>query len=134
MAEKTSLLSFPMQKHRESEPSASETVSFIGSGMHIVGSVDCAGVVTVAGTVLGNVSAASQVLVARGGKVDGNVAAREAVLDGEVTGSIVAERVEVQASAVIDGEIRTSKLMIHEGAVLDVDVVPQAPIAQRGAA
>ena len=134
MSENTGLLPFRQQKQRKSEASPSETVSFIGSGMHIVGSVDCAGVVTVAGTVLGNVTAASQVLVARGGKVNGDVATREAVLDGEITGSIVADRVEVQASAVIHGEIRTSKLMIHEGAVLDVEVVPQPPIAQRGAA
>ena len=134
MAEKTSLLSFPLQKHRKSEDSTSETVSFIGSGMEIVGSVDSPGVVRVAGTVLGNVSAATQVLVARGGKVDGDVRAREAVLDGEITGSIVAERVEVQASAVIHGDIRTATLMIHEGAVVNVEVVPQPPIAQRGAA
>ncbi len=106
-------------------------MSFIGSGMQIVGSVDSPGVVRVAGTILGSVNA-TQVLVARGGKVDGDVHAREAVLDGEITGSIVAERVEVQASAVIHGDIRTSKLMIHEGAVLDVEVGPQAPIAQRG--
>ncbi len=130
MSENTGLLPFRQQKQRKSEASPSQTVSFIGSGMHIVGSVDCAGVVTVAGTVL---NAASQVLVARGGKVNGDVAAREAVLDGEITGSIVADRVEVQASAVIHGEIRTSKLMIHEGAVLDVEVVPEPPIAQRDA-
>ncbi len=134
MSENGGLLPFRQQKQRKSETSPSQTVSFIGSGTRILGSVDCAGVVTVAGTVLGNVNAASQVLVARGGKVNGDVAAREAVLDGEITGSIVAERVEVQASAVVHGEIRTSKLMIHEGAVLDVDVLPQAPIAQRGAA
>ncbi len=61
--------------------------------------------------------------------------AREAVLDGEITGSIVAERVEVQASAVIHGDITASKLIIHEGAVLNVELVPSAPMAQqRGAA
>ncbi len=133
MAEKTSLLSFPLQKHWESEASASETVSLIGSGMQIVGSVDSPGVVRVAGTILGSVNA-TQVLVARGGKVDGDVHAREAVLDGEITGSIVADRVEVQASAVIHGDIQTSKLMIHEGAVLDVEVVPPSSVAQRGVA
>ena len=134
MSENTGLLPFRQQKQQKSEASANETVSFIGSGMEIVGSVNSPGVVRVAGTVLGNVKAATQVLVARGGKVDGDVYAREAVLDGEITGSIVAERVEVQASAVIHGEITTSKLMIHEGAMLDVQVLPPAPIAQRGAA
>ncbi len=134
MSEKPRLLPFPSQKERKSGASDSDTVSFIGSGMQVVGSVDSAGVVTVAGTVLGNVSAARQVLVARGGRVDGDVHAPEAVLDGEITGSIVAERVEVQASAVIHGDITTSKLMIHEGAMLDVEVVPHGPIAHRGAA
>jgi cytoskeletal protein CcmA (bactofilin family) len=109
----------------------SETESFIGIGMHVVGSVDSAGVVRVAGTVLGNVNATRQVLVAHGGKVDGEVHAREAVLDGEIIGSIVAERVEVQASAVIHGDITASTLMIHEGAFLDVELVRQPGVAQR---
>ena len=134
MSGNTSLLPFPQQKRRKSEASADQTVSFIGSGMQIVGSVDSPGVVRVAGTILGSVNAAKQVLVARGGKVEGDVHAREVVLDGEITGSIVAERVEVQASAVVHGDITTPKLMIHEGAVLDVEVVPQVPLAQRGAA
>lgn len=48
------------------------------------------------GTVLGNISA-DQALVMKGGKVNGNVNAREAILGGEVKGSIVVEeRVEVQ--------------------------------------
>ncbi len=134
MSENTSLLPFPQQKRRKPEASVDQTVSFIGSGMQIVGSLDSPGVIRVEGAVLGNVNAAGQVLVAHGGKVDGDVHAREVVLDGEVTGSIVAQRVEVQASAVIHGDITTPKLMIHEGAMLDVDVVPHASIAQRGAA
>ena len=123
MSENTGLLPFRQQKQQKSEASANETVSFIGSGMEIVGSVNSPGVVRVAGTVLGNVKAATQVLVARGGKVDGDVHAREAVLDGEITGSIVAERVEVQSSAVIHGNITASKLMIHEGAWLNCELV-----------
>jgi cytoskeletal protein CcmA (bactofilin family) len=83
------------------------------------------------------VSADDQVLVAKGGRVEGDVHAREAVLDGEVMGSVVAEeRVEIQASAVIRGDIVTPRLMVHEGAILDVQVgkPKAASIAQRGAA
>ncbi len=134
MSENTILRPIPQQKKRKSEASAGQTLTVIGSGMEIVGSLDSTGLVRVAGKVLGNVNAAGQVLVARGGHVDGDVHAREAVLDGEITGSIVAERVEVQASAVIHGDITASRLIIHEGAVLNVEVVPQAPTAQRGAA
>ncbi len=90
--------------------------------MRVLGDVHCAGVVRVAGTVIGDVSADSQVLVAEGGRVEGAVQAVEAVLNGDVNGPIVADRVEIKASAVIRGEITTSCFMIHEGAVLDVDV------------
>ncbi len=94
--------------------------------MRVMGDVHCAGVLRVAGTVIGKVSADSQVLVAKGGRVEGAVQAAEAVLNGEVTGPIVADRVEIQASSVIRGEITTSCFMIHEGAVLDVDVTKPA--------
>ncbi len=90
--------------------------------MRILGDVHCAGVVRVAGTVIGDVSADSQVLVAEGGRVEGAVQAVEAVLNGDVNGPIVADRVEIQASAVIRGEITASRFMVHEGADLDVDV------------
>ena len=135
MSENKILRSIPHQKQRKSETPAAETLTVIGSGMEIVGSLESTGLVNVAGRVLGNVNAAGQVRVARGGHVDGDVHAREAVLDGEITGSIVAERVEVQASAVIHGDITASRLIIHEGAVLNVELVPSAPMAQqRGAA
>ncbi len=101
--------------------------------MRVMGGVHCVGVLRVAGTVIGDVSADSQVLVAEGGRVEGAVQAEEAVLNGEVIGPIVADRVEIQASAVIRGEITTSRFMIHEGAVLDVDVTKPVPAEEQDA-
>jgi cytoskeletal protein CcmA (bactofilin family) len=124
--EDQSLLPFP--RHKRSSRESQEMVSVIGVGMQVVGSIESPGTVKVAGTVLGNVSAGGQVLVARGGRVDGDVQAPEAVLDGEISGSILAgERVEIQASAVIRGDITTPRLMVHEGAVLDVRVTKPTP-------
>jgi len=98
-------------------------MSVIGEDMEVVGSVHSSGMVKVAGTVLGDVSADAQLLVAKGGRVEGDVCAREVVLNGEVYGSVVAEkRVELQSSAVIRGNITTPRLMIHEGAAVDSDV------------
>ena len=101
--------------------------------MRIMGNVHCAGVVKVAGTVIGDVSADGQVLVAKGGRVEGAVQAGEAVLNGEVIGPIVADRVEVQACAVIRGEITTPRFVIHEGAVLDVLVTKPALVEEQDA-
>lgn len=107
-------------------------VSVIGEDMEVVGCVHSSGVVKVSGTVLGNVSADVQLVVAKGGRVEGDVCAREVVLNGEVYGSVVAEqRVEVQGSAVIHGDITTPRLMIHEGAAVDSDVCI-GPFKERG--
>ncbi len=111
-------------------------MSVIGADMQIVGHVHSSGVVRIAGTVLGNISA-DQALVMKGGKVDGNVNAREAILDGEVKGFIVAdERVEVRESAVIRGDITTPRLKVHEGAAIDSELhMAQSTAAfQRGGA
>ena len=68
------------------------------------------------GTVEGTVRTHHDVLVAKGGKVEGDIHAGEAVIGGEVHGSIFAEtRVEVQQGAVVVGDIATKKLVVQEG-------------------
>ncbi len=112
-------------------------VSVIGPGMRMVGRVHSSGAVKVAGTMVGDVRAEDQVLVAEGGRVEGDVFAREVVLGGEVRGSVVAEeRVEVLESAVIRGDITTPRLKVHDGAAIDSELhMAQSTAAfQRGAA
>jgi cytoskeletal protein CcmA (bactofilin family) len=72
--------------------------------------------VKVEGTVTGSVRADRQVLVAKGGRIEGDVFTREAVVGGEIRGAILAdERVEVQASSIIEGDITTQRILVHEG-------------------
>jgi cytoskeletal protein CcmA (bactofilin family) len=48
--------------------------------------------------------------------VEGDLRTREAVLGGEVHGQVVAsERVEVQPTAAVHGDIITPRLLIQEG-------------------
>ncbi len=57
-----------------------------------------------------------QVLVGKGGEVEGDVISREAIIGGEVRGSIRAdERVEIQASCVVHGDIAAKRLLVQEG-------------------
>ena len=91
-------------------------LSIIAVGTHITGEVDTNGVVKVEGVVTGSVRAEGQVLVAKGGLVDGDVLTREAIIGGEVRGAIYAdERVEVQASSAINGDITTQRIVVQEG-------------------
>ena len=91
-------------------------LSIIGAGMRVVGDISADGVVKIEGTVVGTVQAAKQVLVAKGGEVEGDVVSREAIIGGEVRGGIYAEeRVELQATSVVHGDVATKKLFVQEG-------------------
>ena len=91
-------------------------LSIIGAGMKVVGDLSAEGVVKIEGTVVGTVRAGRQILVAKGGVVEGDLFAREAIIGGEVRGGIQAEeRVEVQASSVVHGDIATKRLFVQEG-------------------
>jgi len=66
-------------------------LSIIGPGMRVVGDITADGVVKIEGTVVGTVRAGRQVLVAKGGEVEGDIITREAIIGGEVRGTVVAE-------------------------------------------
>jgi cytoskeletal protein CcmA (bactofilin family) len=48
--------------------------------------------------------------------VEGDVVTREAIIGGEVRGSVQAsERVELQTTSVVHGDISTRRLLVQEG-------------------
>ena len=71
--------------------------SIIARDLRVEGGLSSSSVIRIEGTVVGTVRAQRQVLVVKGGTVEGDIYTPEAILDGEVRGSILAEgRVEVQ--------------------------------------
>ncbi|MFI5207454.1 MAG: polymer-forming cytoskeletal protein [Gemmatimonadales bacterium] len=95
-------------------------LSIIAVGMTVRGDLESNGTVKVEGTVEGHVQAKNQVLVAKGGVVDGDIDAREAVVGGQANGAIRAlERVEIQSGAIVNGDITTRRISVAEGASLN---------------
>lgn len=91
-------------------------LTIIAAGTRLVGELGCNGVVKVEGMVVGSVRADKQVLVARGGTVEGDLEAPDVVVGGVVQGSVTgAERVEVQTGAAVHGDITTRRLIVQEG-------------------
>src|SRR5258708_14788204 len=91
-------------------------LSIIGTGMRVVGDITAEGVVKVEGTVVGTVRAGRQVLVAKGGTVEGDVMAREAIIGGEGWGTIhTAKRVRNLTPAVVDPDIPTNRRLVAHG-------------------
>src|SRR5437667_12054028 len=91
-------------------------LSIIGTGMRVVGDISADGVVKIEGTVVGTVGAGRQVLVGKGGEEEGDVISREAIIGGEVRGSIGAdERIEIQSPSVGQGNAVAKRLRVPEG-------------------
>ncbi len=97
--------------------------SIIASDMTVVGDLQTEGVVRVEGRVQGTVRVGSQILVAQGAVIEGDLYAHEAVIAGRVNGAIEArERVELQATAQVEGDIQTPRIAIVEGARVSGEV------------
>ncbi|HZN98280.1 MAG TPA: polymer-forming cytoskeletal protein [Gemmatimonadales bacterium] len=97
--------------------------SIIASDMTVIGDLETEGVVRVEGRVRGTVRAGTQVLVASGAVIEGDLHAQEAVIAGQVSGAIHArERVELQATALVAGDILTPRISIIEGARITGEV------------
>jgi cytoskeletal protein CcmA (bactofilin family) len=112
---------------------ADGALSIIASGTVITGNVRADGTIKVEGEVIGNVQAAQQVLLARGSHVKGDVQAREAVIGGVVEGAIRAsERVEIQATAIVTGDVTTQRIVIAEGGQLNGALVMTRKLAAGG--
>ena len=92
------------------------TLSVIAFGSKVIGDMECSGVLKIEGTVEGTVRGARQVLLGRQGIVKGDIETREAVIGGQVEGSILAlERVEIQGTASVVGNVNTKTIVIREG-------------------
>jgi cytoskeletal protein CcmA (bactofilin family) len=95
-------------------------LSIVAVGVTVRGDIESNGTVKVEGAVEGQVEARNQVLVAKGGVVQGDIEAREAVVGGAVHGAIRAtERVEIQSGAVVNGDIMTRRISVAEGGSLN---------------
>jgi cytoskeletal protein CcmA (bactofilin family) len=97
--------------------------SIIASDMTVIGDLETEGVVRVEGRVRGTVRVGAQVLVAQGAVIEGDLHTQEAVIAGQVSGAIHArERVELQATAMVAGDILTPRISIIEGAKVTGEV------------
>ncbi len=88
----------PLQRSAVTQPAAmlhpSETISSIGSEMAVIGKIICKGVLKIYGLVEGEV-VASNVLVADGAQIQGDIVAEEVTIGGRVKGNIRALRVKL---------------------------------------
>ena len=106
-----------MARDRSSPPMQDAVISIIGPGMTVVGDFETDGTLRIEGRVEGTIRAGKAVVVGKDGEVEGKIFTQDAVLGGRVTGAVhAASRLEVQATARIDAEVRARRMQLEEGA------------------
>ncbi len=92
-------------------------ISLVAPGMKIVGDCETEGTIRVEGTVEGTLRAGKSIVVGRSGHVTGDIVTQDCVVSGRVSGNITAEsRLELQSTCEIQGEIRSRRVQLDEGA------------------
>lgn len=99
-----------------------EYVSVISEECQFQGTLDLQGSLRVDGRLEGNVDNAKFVTVSKSGNVKGNVTAQGVVLIGTMQGNIVADSVEILATAIIKGDIRSKSILIEGGARVNATI------------
>ena len=96
---------------------AGATTCVIGPRVQLKGELHGAEPVLVEGTIEGSVRLTAELRVAQGGTVKADVSAHTLVIAGEVIGDCHAsERVVIEASGRLTGNIRAPRIVIAEGA------------------
>jgi cytoskeletal protein CcmA (bactofilin family) len=106
------------KKNKENtEQSTPGLLNIIGSGTSVTGDLISEGDIRIDGNIKGNIQAKSRLVIGEACSVEGNIQARHATIAGRLKGNIiVAETLLLKASARIDGDITTEKIIIESGA------------------
>ena len=100
------------------EPAGAGQMSSIGSGMSIVGTVECNGPAQVFGRIDGELRA-SDLLIGDGANLEGNIIAQDVTICGRVKGTIRAVRVRLQGGGAVEGDIFHRSLSIDESSLFE---------------
>lgn len=95
-------------------------LNLVASGTIIEGKLRTPGSIRIEGRIVGEITAAQSIAVGSSGEVDGNMTAKNVTIGGKTKGTVLAqEKLVFESKAVVQGDIRTAKLVIDEGALFD---------------
>ncbi len=94
--------------------------TIIGKGSSFEGTLKVQSTLRVDGRIKGNVTTSDSLVIGKDGSIDGEITVRNAIVGGKLKGKLVASgKVVLEANSVFNGELKTTKLVIDEGAVFE---------------
>ena len=107
-----------MAKLEKNTVSAMVSESVIGSEMEIIGDIKCNGIMRVVGKLEGTINC-SELVVEENATINGMISASSVSIDGDVTGIIKTEAIEISSNASFSGEVFYARIAIDSGANLE---------------
>jgi len=111
-----------MFNSKQSEKAAEGfSINSLGVGSTIKGDIVAVSDMRIDGTITGNIDCSQRLIVGESGRITGDIKCKAAIIEGYVKGSLkITETLEVHSKANIEGEIFTSRLVVENGAVFNV--------------
>jgi cytoskeletal protein CcmA (bactofilin family) len=111
---------FTSKEQKKVAEEISNSTNTIGKGTVLEGNIETYGNIRIEGKVIGNIKSKSKIALGNSSQVEGNIIAQNADLEGEVKGKIeISEMLILKATAVVNGDIVTGKLVVEPGAIFN---------------
>ena len=105
------------QAPRGSDAQPAFNGTYFGPNVIIDGTVSGSEPVVVEGTIKGRINVTNDLRIGTKARVEATVHAKNVTVEGKLTGDVSADdRVELVASATVDGNIKAPKIIVAEGA------------------
>lgn len=107
-----------MSNKEKIEPGRLNTI--LGSGSVFEGTVEIESSIRIDGTLKGKLISSDTLIVGPTGVVEADIQVKKATVGGRILGCLVAsDQTVLEAKAVLLGDLKTSSLVVHEGAVFN---------------
>src|ERR1051325_9968425 len=102
---------------RGNDPQPAMSARFVGPNVTIDGTISGNEAVLIEGTVRGKINLNNDLRIGTKARVEATVHAKNVTIEGRLNGDVSADdRVELIASATVDGNIKAPKIIVAEGA------------------
>jgi cytoskeletal protein CcmA (bactofilin family) len=119
-----------MKRQTSVAPAPPTGFSLLDAAAVITGDMETGGSLRIDGRMDGTVRRADVVVLGVGATMSGDIHAREVIIGGTLTGTVHAvERVELQATGIVTGDLVTQSVLVQEGGVVNGRVLMRPPVS-----
>jgi len=107
-----------MQPEKTSNGNGGATL--VSAGTTLKGDINSNSDLRIDGTIIGNVSSASKIVIGANGSVEGNISGNQADIVGKVTGNIkTKDLLQLRGDCVVKGNVYAGKLQVEPTAIFN---------------